>query len=145
MRRFFMLIPEAVQLVLQAGAVGESGDLLILEMGEPVRIVDLAHDLIRLSGLEPEADVAIEFVGVRPGEKLFEEFCFDAERMDKTRHPKIYVGHLAPTPWDDVAAGLALMEHTDFTPERLVREALTQASRLCIYTNDQIVLETLGD
>jgi len=92
MTRFFMTIPEASQLVLQAGAMGQGGEIFILDMGTAVKIVDLARDLIILSGLRPDEDIKIEFSGVRPGEKLFEELSSDAERADKTRHPKIFIG-----------------------------------------------------
>ncbi|MEQ9079384.1 MAG: nucleoside-diphosphate sugar epimerase/dehydratase [Sandaracinaceae bacterium] len=96
MQRYFMTIPEACQLVLQAGSMGEGGEIFILDMGEPVKIVDLARDLIQLSGLVPGRDVEIEFSGVRPGEKLFEELCVDAEHAEKTRHDKIFVGRRPP-------------------------------------------------
>lgn len=89
MRRFFMTIPEAVQLVLQAGALGRSGEIFALDMGEPLRIVDLARDLIRLSGLEEGVDVDITFTGVRPGEKLYEEVFFGHEAVMPTAHPKV--------------------------------------------------------
>jgi FlaA1/EpsC-like NDP-sugar epimerase len=89
MRRYFMTIPEAVQLVLQAGAQGRGGELFMLDMGEPVRIVDLARDMIRLSGLEEGADIEIEFTGVRPGEKLYEEMFFNDEIAESTEHPKV--------------------------------------------------------
>jgi len=79
MRRYFMTIPEAVSLVLKAGAFDRSGSLFVLDMGDPVRILDLAEDVIRLSGLEPYRDIRIEFCGIRPGEKLFEELLYDAE------------------------------------------------------------------
>jgi FlaA1/EpsC-like NDP-sugar epimerase len=102
MQRYFMTIPEASQLVVQAGAMGEGGEIFALDMGEPVRIVDLAEDMIRLSGLEPGADIDIVFSGIRPGEKLFEELGFDAEAMDKTRHPKIFQGNLEPMSAPDV-------------------------------------------
>jgi FlaA1/EpsC-like NDP-sugar epimerase len=106
MVRYFMTIPEASQLVVQAGAMGQGGEIFALDMGEPVRIVDLAEDMIRLSGLEPHEDIEVTFSGVRPGEKLFEELGFDAEAMDKTRHPKIFQGNLAPMSIERVASGL---------------------------------------
>jgi FlaA1/EpsC-like NDP-sugar epimerase len=89
MRRYFMTIPEAVQLVLQAGALGRGGELFMLDMGEPVRIVDLARDMIRLSGLEEGSDIEIEFTGIRPGEKLYEEMFFNHEIAEPTEHPKV--------------------------------------------------------
>ncbi len=98
MRRYFMTIPEASQLVLQAGAMGRGGEIFVLDMGEPVRILELAEKMIRLSGFEPDLDVAIHFTGVRPGEKLFEEIELEGEEMSKTRHPKIFVGKLHPQP-----------------------------------------------
>jgi FlaA1/EpsC-like NDP-sugar epimerase len=88
--RYFMLIPEAAQLVLQAGLMGGGGEIFALEMGEPIRIADLARDMIRLSGLT-EDDIRIEFIGLRPGEKLFEELLTDSERTLPTPHPKLRV------------------------------------------------------
>ncbi len=87
--RYFMSIPEAVQLVLQAGAMGEGGDIFVLEMGEPVKIADMASQLIRLSGFRVDKDIAIEYTGLRPGEKMFEELVYKEEELEKTRHPKI--------------------------------------------------------
>jgi FlaA1/EpsC-like NDP-sugar epimerase len=89
MRRFFMTIPEAVQLVLQAGSLGVGGELFMLDMGEPIRVLDLARDMIRLSGLQEGIDIMIEFTGVRPGEKLYEEMFFSHEVAETTGHPKI--------------------------------------------------------
>nr|MBN1229297.1 polysaccharide biosynthesis protein [Anaerolineae bacterium] len=89
MKRFFMSIPEATQLVLQAAALGENGALYILDMGDPVNIVDLACEVIRLSGLEPYVDIQLEFVGVRPGEKLYEELLTTDEELAPTRYDKI--------------------------------------------------------
>ncbi len=100
MVRYFMTIPEAAQLVLQAGAMGRGGELFVLDMGEPVKIVDLARDMIRLSGLEPEVDIEIKYVGLRPGEKLYEELITAGEGIVPTPHDKIMVlrapGALAP-------------------------------------------------
>ncbi len=90
--RYFMTIPEAVQLVIQAGAMAKGGEIFILDMGEPVKIVDLAKDLIRLSGFEPNVDIPIVFTGLRPGEKLFEELLLDEEGISTTSHNKIFVG-----------------------------------------------------
>lgn len=89
MKRYFMTIPEAVQLVMQAGTIGKGGEVFVLDMGEPVKIVDLARDLIRLSGYEPGVDIEIVFTGTRPGEKLFEELIQPDEAISKTRHDKI--------------------------------------------------------
>ena len=89
MERYFMTVPEAVQLIIQAGAIGESGDIFVLDMGEPVKILDLAHNMIRLSGKEPERDIAVEFIGVRPGEKLREELWGESEEAVPTSHAKI--------------------------------------------------------
>ena len=95
MRRNFMTIPEAVQLVLQAGALGKGGELFMLDMGEPVKVVDLAHDLIRLSGLEEGKNIEIQFSGVRPGEQLFDETYSGEEPPEHTDHPKVLRGRRA--------------------------------------------------
>ncbi len=88
-RRYFMTIPEAVQLVLQASSMGQGGEIFVLDMGEPVRILDLVRNLIRLSGLEPDRDIKIDFVGLRPGEKMFEEIKLEGEDIGPTAHEKI--------------------------------------------------------
>jgi FlaA1/EpsC-like NDP-sugar epimerase len=87
--RYFMTIREASQMILQAGAMGQGGEIFILDMGTPVKIVDVARDLIRLSGFEPDVDIKIEFIGLRPGEKLFEELITGDENAQPTQHPKI--------------------------------------------------------
>ncbi len=92
MKRYFMTIPEACQLVIQAAALSEGGEIFILDMGEPVRIVDLAEDLIRLSGFRPHTDIEIKYTGMRPGEKLFEELSTEGEGIGRTLHPKIFIG-----------------------------------------------------
>ncbi|MBI5586259.1 MAG: polysaccharide biosynthesis protein [Deltaproteobacteria bacterium] len=91
MTRYFMSIPEAAQLILQAGSMGKGGDIFILEMGRPVRIVDLAKDLIRFHGLEPEKDIELQFTGLRPGEKLYEELITEGEGIEPTSHESIMV------------------------------------------------------
>lgn len=89
--RYFMTIPEAVQLVIQAGALAKGGDVFVLDMGEPVKIADLARDMIKLSGLEPDVDIKIEFIGLRPGEKLFEELLLNEEGVTATKYKKIFI------------------------------------------------------
>lgn len=91
MVRYFMTIPEATQLVIQAGAMAQGGEIFILDMGKPVKIVDLAKDLIRLSGFEPEVDIKIQFTGIRPGEKLYEELLTTEEGTTSTKHSRIFV------------------------------------------------------
>lgn len=90
-RRYFMTIPEAVQLVLQAGALGKGGEVFVLDMGDPIKIVDLARDLIKLSGYEVGKDIDIEYVGLRPGDKLFEELFIPGEEYQRTAHKKIFI------------------------------------------------------
>ncbi len=94
MERYFMTIPEAAQLVLQAGAMANGGEVFVLNMGQPVKIIDLACDLIELSGLIPHADIKIEYTGIRPGEKLFEELLTSEEGTNATKHEKIYVANI---------------------------------------------------
>jgi len=96
MTRYFMTIPEASQLVLQAAAMGKGGEIFVLDMGEPVKIIDLAKELIRLSGLRPGIDIDIVFTGTRPGEKLFEELATKGENMVATSHEKIFVWRNRP-------------------------------------------------
>ncbi len=90
--RFFMTIPEAAQLVLQAASYAKGGEIFVLDMGEPVKIYDLARNLIRLSGYRPDIDIKIEFCGLRPGEKLYEELLMDEEGLTETSHNKIFIG-----------------------------------------------------
>ncbi len=108
--RFFMTVGEATQLVLEAGAIGEGGAIMILDMGEPVRIVDLARDMIRLSGYKPYEEIPIQFTGLRPGEKLAEELGTSGEDIRVTRHPKIFAGRLAAMPPETVAVWLERLE-----------------------------------
>jgi FlaA1/EpsC-like NDP-sugar epimerase len=90
--RFFMTIPEAAQLVIQSGAIAKGGEIFVLDMGQPVKIFDLAVDLIKLSGLKLNEDIEIEIIGLRPGEKLYEELLMDEEGLTETRFEKIRVG-----------------------------------------------------
>jgi FlaA1/EpsC-like NDP-sugar epimerase len=106
MRRYFMTIPEAAQLVLQAGAMGTGGEIFVLEMGEQARILDLAETMIKLSGLKPYEEMPIDFTGLRPGEKLYEELEYEGEALSRTGHPKILIGNLAPYPREQVAEAL---------------------------------------
>nr|WP_081468144.1 nucleoside-diphosphate sugar epimerase/dehydratase [Thermovirga lienii] len=96
MTRYFMTIPEAVQLVIQAGAMAMGGEIFVLDMGEPVRIMDLAYDMIRLVGYQPGEDIEIKITGIRPGEKLHEELFAAREQIEATRHERIFLCHLPP-------------------------------------------------
>lgn len=104
--RYFMTIPEAAGLVLQSAAQGAGGEIFVLDMGQPVKIVDLARQLIELSGLKPDEDIEIEFVGLRPGEKLFEELSYKGENITPTNHPKIMRFVCEPEPLDAVRQDL---------------------------------------
>ncbi|MEO8070382.1 MAG: nucleoside-diphosphate sugar epimerase/dehydratase, partial [Acidobacteriota bacterium] len=133
MMRYFMTIPEASQLVLQAAAIGEGSEIFILDMGEPVRILDLAKDTIRLSGLKLNEDIDIVFTGLRPGEKLFEELETTGENIAKTKHPKIFIGKFAPYPKERVDLALRQLailaqdeRHEDI--RALLNEILPEAS-----------------
>ncbi len=126
MTRFFMTIPEAVQLVLQAGAVGLSGDVLILEMGEPVKIVDLAKDMIALSGLKYQEDIDIVFTGIRPGEKLYEELFYPEEEGTKKIHDKIFRSSRDLSQLQQVPAEVARLESAARNPQSDVGQLLHQ-------------------
>lgn len=117
MQRYFMTIPEASQLVLQAGALAKGGEVFVLDMGEPVKIVDMACDLIELSGLVPHKDIEINYTGLRPGEKLFEELLTAEEGTSSTKHEKIYVANLKDVNQQRLAQGLAMLKGTDSAEE----------------------------
>jgi len=122
--RFFMTIPEATQLVLQAGSMGKGGEIFLLDMGEPVKIVELAEELIRLSGLEPYDEIGIEFTGLRPGEKLYEELLLSGEDVQPTEHTSI---HIARAERHNAQTVLALMEELYLLQRQLDRKGLVQA------------------
>ncbi|MHB8900936.1 MAG: polysaccharide biosynthesis protein [Thermoguttaceae bacterium] len=124
MQRFFMTIPEAAQLVIQAGALGNDGEILVLDMGEPVRIVDLASDMIRLSGLRVGDDIEIEFTGLRPGEKLYEELHAEGEKHLPTRHSKIMVADRQPCDPDKISAAVQQLERIANGPQKLILDRL---------------------
>jgi FlaA1/EpsC-like NDP-sugar epimerase/lipopolysaccharide/colanic/teichoic acid biosynthesis glycosyltransferase len=126
-RRYFMTIPEASQLVIQAALFGNSGDVFVLDMGEQVRILDVAEELIRLSGLRPGIDISIRFVGLRPGEKLEEELLTDSERTRVTQHRKIFRLELDPVDPAVISARVERLEQLaqDGTPD-LIRAALAE-------------------
>jgi FlaA1/EpsC-like NDP-sugar epimerase len=127
MVRFFMTIPEAVQLVVQAGSMSQNGEVFVLDMGKPVRILDLARNLIRLSGFTPDRDIAVKVTGMRPGEKLYEEVLTAEEGVSVTGHEKIFVAR--PSRIDHEALHKAL-ERLEFLAQRgdaaAIRECLRQ-------------------
>ncbi len=110
MIRYFMTIPEAVQLVIQAGALANGGEIFILDMGKPIKIVNLARDLISLSGLKPDLDIQIEYTGIRPGEKLFEELLTAQEGITATKHDRIFISKPIHVEWDELLFHIAMLE-----------------------------------
>jgi FlaA1/EpsC-like NDP-sugar epimerase len=121
--RFFMSIPEAAQLVMQAGSMGKGSEIYVLEMGEPVKIVDLARTMIRLSGFSEE-DIRIEFTGLRPGEKLFEEVLADDENSLPTPHPKLRIAQVRAVRKDELQALLEWVVQEQPLSDEAVRDAL---------------------
>jgi FlaA1/EpsC-like NDP-sugar epimerase len=124
--RYFMLIPEAAQLVIQAGAMGQGGEIFVLDMGEPVRILDLAHDMIRLSGMRAGDDIEVQIVGLRPGEKLFEELYDAGESHQRTTHPKIMVADSARRHVLEVIHDIGRLEGLVNEPNERIKAALQQ-------------------
>ncbi len=124
MQRYFMTIPEASQLVMQAGAIGNGGEIFVLDMGEPVKIVDLAREMIRRAGLREGKDIELTFSGVRPGEKLFEELALPTESTAETAHPKIKVWLLPKMPPAAVRAMTSELAAVTQAPRESVLETL---------------------
>lgn len=143
MRRYFMTIPEAVQLVLQAGAQGKGGELFMLDMGEPVRILDLARDMIRLSGLDEGTDINIEFTGIRPGEKLYEEMFFNDEIAEPTEHEKVL---RARNGKHDICSDLAIAGLIETAKRETSEEQLRAALRELVpdYINGMSQIATMS-
>lgn len=145
--RYFMTIPEAVQLVLQASVLGRSGEVLMLNMGEPVKIVDLAKELIHLSGYEVNQDIDIVFTGLRPGEKLFEELFVEGEEYEKTEHEKLLVvknaSQIVPSSLDITVETLLGAANKNDTPSIMLLLAQLVAGYKPKYLEDDFVKEDL--
>lgn len=126
MQRYFMTIPEASQLVMLSGAIGRGGEIFVLDMGEPIRILDLARQMIERRGLKPDEDIAIKFTGIRPGEKLYEELARDDEATRPTSHSKIRVWELPRASRGEIERMLELLRGVMDSPRREVVLALKQ-------------------
>ncbi|SUY45679.1 capsular polysaccharide biosynthesis protein [Clostridium putrefaciens] len=125
--RFFMLIPEAAQLVIQAGAYAKGGEIFVLDMGSPIKIYDLATDLIKLSGLVPNEDIEIKVTGLRPGEKLYEELLMSEEGLEETRHDKIFIGRPTYTNIEELKRNLSSLKFViDNDNEEEIKKAIKQ-------------------
>ena len=120
-----MTIPEASQLVLQAGSMGQGGEIFVLDMGEPVKIIDLAVSMIKLSGFKPNEDIKIEFSGIRPGEKLYEELRLDTEHTARTSHTKVFIHQASEQFGTDFLPQLEkLLRSADRVPAALIKQQI---------------------
>lgn len=135
--RFFMTIPEAVRLVIQAGAMAKGGEIFVLDMGEPVKIVDLAKDLIRLSGYTPGVDIQIEFTGLRPGEKLYEELLMSEEGLEKTEQKQIFIGRPIDLSFQEVKLRLKMLENC-LDSSNDIRQCMAKAVETYVYKKDEV-------
>ena len=126
MKRYFMTIPEASQLVMQAGAIGQGGEIFVLNMGEPIRIFDLAKELIARNGLKLGQDIDIQITGIRPGEKLYEELSCNDEQIVPTSHEKIHIWQLPPANANQVQNSIALLASVVYSRAELAVDALMQ-------------------
>ncbi len=127
MVRYFMTIPEASQLVLQAASMGNGGEIFVLDMGEQVKIVDMAREMITLSGFRPDVDIKIEFCGIRPGEKLYEELAIDGEGVSRTAHPKVGIWQNIPSDWSALVPAIdKLVADADGLTREAARQRLKQ-------------------
>jgi len=133
--RYFMTIPEASQLVMQTGAMATSGELFVLNMGDPVKIIDLAENLIRLSGYKPYEDIEIREIGLRPGEKLYEELLIGGEEMTKTDHDRIFIEKDKPVDREGVERMLTILtEALEKSAESLDQSYVVEALRQVVPT-----------
>jgi FlaA1/EpsC-like NDP-sugar epimerase len=133
--RYFMTIPEACQLIMQAGVMGKGGEIFVLDMGQPVKVAYLAEQMIRLSGKVPGKDIKIEYTGLRPGEKLFEELFYEQEQLNKTGHKKILLAQSVPVDWERLnrlvdAMELACNNYDEATQRVLLRELVPEMVEL---------------
>lgn len=123
--RYFMTIPEAAKLVIQSGALAKGGEVYVLDMGEPVKIADLARDLIKLNGYEPDVDIKVEYTGLRPGEKLYEELLMAEEGLEKTAHEKIFIGKQADMSFQEIIESIKALENS-MENDDMLRECMAR-------------------
>ncbi len=144
--RFFMTIPEAAQLVIQAACYAKGGEIFVLDMGKPVKIYDLAENLIRLSGHTPGEDIKIEIIGLRPGEKLYEELLMDCEGLEKTANSKIFVGHPLSLSVEELEVKLDMLRSVvETSNDEMLRNLLEQIVPTYIKDNEKFNRESLAE
>ena len=137
--RYFMSIPEAVSLILQAASIGEGGEIFVLDMGKPIKIYDLARQMIRLSGNDPETDIKIEMIGLRPGEKLYEELFHESEKYSGTKHPKILLAESRVVDWEQFSSQLE--ELSEACKEHNLKQIIALLKAIIPeYHNDRVLI-----